>query len=121
MKSGLKIISIALIMLTGTSNAFAGPFGRLREARPHPQPHINQQEQRQQQRQQQFQQPAPKPLQQPPQNPVAPPPASGPGAQFPGHPFEGGRNPGQRMSVEDRQKLRRQINEAGQDIYTQKK
>jgi hypothetical protein len=31
------------------------------------------------------------------------------------------RGPGQHMSVEDRQKLRRQINEAGQDIYGQKR
>jgi hypothetical protein len=42
------------------------------------------------------------------------------GNQFPTHPQEA-RNPGQRMSVEDRQKLRRQINEAGQDIYAPQK
>jgi len=120
MKSGLKIISIALIMLTGISNAYAGPFGR-REGPPRarPQPHMNQQEQKQQQHPQ-FQQPAPQLAPQPPQSHQNPPFPPGPGAQFSGHPFDG-RNPGQRMSVEDRQKLRRQINEAGQDIYAQKK
>ncbi len=117
MKSGLKIISIALIMLTGISNAFAGPFGRLREAPPRAraQAHVNQQEQRQQR--QQFQPPPSQPQQQPHQNPVMQPNGGG---QFTGRPSDM-RGPGQHMSVEDRQKLRRQINEAGQDIYGQKR
>lgn len=116
MKSRLKIISITLLMFTVMGNAVAGPWARLRapreQQRPAHQQHANQQEQ----------QPQP---QRPPEPAAAPNHAMPgyPGGQVPGgsifsnQPGGGVRKFGPRMSIEERQKLRHQINEAGQDIY----
>jgi hypothetical protein len=52
-----------------------------------------------------------------PDNRAAMPPANS-GAQYSGADQENARRQAARMSPEERRNLRRQINEAGQDIYT---
>lgn len=119
MNSGMKIVSIALLLLAGTGSAFAGPWARMREARP-------MQQQPQQRQQMQGDPRRGQPV-------FATPNANTPIPSFPGAYGEPGRpgnvnRPGNqvrmfgpRMSVEERQKIRRRINEAGQDIYSPKK
>ena len=119
MKIGLKSISIALLLLIGRESAFAGPWshggGGRNEARAVRQSRGGQQEERQQV------QGDPRRAQ------VAPAPA------FPGgygepvrpgyvmRPADQPRVFGPRMSVEERQAIRRKIHEAGQDIYAPRK
>ena len=114
MKSGLKIISLTVLMLIGCGHAIAGPFGRerapqMRQQRPPPR--MNQQEQRAAQQEQRRAEQPPPPRQQGQFNP-----GNGGGNPFMGQANDP-RRAGQRMSAEERQRLRRQINEAGQDIY----
>jgi hypothetical protein len=115
MKIGLIIVSIAFLMSIGMPSANAGPFGRMRgareSARAERQQHAVQEERPQVQGNQHNAQipgfGAP--------SPGGPGPANSIGQQNQIRKF------GPRMSVEERQRLRRQINEAGQDIYTPRK
>ncbi|HSY28426.1 MAG TPA: hypothetical protein VK832_13035 [Burkholderiaceae bacterium] len=120
MMIGLKTISIALLLLTAAESAFAGPFSHLREgreARAARQQRGTVQEERQQ-------------AQGDPRSGLPPGAQVAPGVNAPVAAPGGGiflRQPdqvrkfGPRMSVEERQRLRRQINEAGQDIYAPRK
>ncbi|HXA46519.1 MAG TPA: hypothetical protein VNW52_02730 [Burkholderiaceae bacterium] len=115
MKIGFIIVSIAFLMSLGMQSAHAGPFGRIREAR-------EQARAGRQQRAAQEERPQAQAFPRGGQNPVFAPPM--PGTPGPvnayGQPNQV-RKFGPRMSIEDRQRLRRQINEAGQDIYTPQK
>lgn len=125
MKMGLKIVSIALLCLAGTESVFAGPFSRGHEGR------------------QEFhavRQRRPAPQEEQPQQqaegrrvaPVAPSAAPG-NSPFSGRVPETGQEgngasqpqPGARMrghmTIEERRALRRQINDAGHDIYAPRK
>jgi hypothetical protein len=124
MKKGMKFTAMALLFLGGTGSALAGSFGHgfggqgMRGAR---QPRMAQQER-------------PVPPQASPRGPV-PAPAGDPreGAGIAGNAGGGGignfsnappdqpRRMGQRLSAEERRALRRQINDAGHDIYAPKK
>jgi hypothetical protein len=115
MKSGLIIASIAFLMSIGMQSAYAGPFGRMRGVR--------------EQARAEHQQRPVAPVERAPvqggqhftQAPVfAAPPPGAPGS-FGGAQQNQIRKFGPRMSVEERQRLRRQINEAGQDIYAPRK
>jgi hypothetical protein len=123
MKMGYKLISIALLWITGIESVFAGPFLRgheggeaLRAAR------------QQRAAQQQFQvygrraTPA-VPALGVPVAPAAPGEFSeaGPNANTINRPQEQVRRMGGRMTIEERRALRRQINEAGHDIYAPKR
>ncbi len=119
MMIGLKTISIALLLLTVTESAFAGPFSHVREGR-EARAARQQRGPAQEERQQAQGDPRgglPPGAQVAPNTPVAATPG---GAMFPRQPDQV-RKFGPRMSVEERQRLRRQINEAGQDIYAPRK
>jgi hypothetical protein len=125
MKKGMKFAAIALLFLAGTGSALAGPFARgfgsqgMRGAR---QPRMAQQD---------------RPILPPtgPRGAVPPAPAGDPreGAGIAGNaggagignlsnaPPDQPRRMGQRLTIEERRALRRQINDAGHDIYTSKK
>ena len=119
MKIGLNVVSIALLLLTGMGSAFAGPFSHMRAGRDEARAARVQRGQPQQQGD-------------PRRAPVAPG-ANTPAPAFPGgygvpgrpgygiRPADQPRVFGPRMSVEERQQRRRQINEAGQDIYAPRK
>jgi hypothetical protein len=125
MNNGVKIISIALLLLTGMESAFAGPWGRMHGGR----------EEARAAHQQRREAPVERQQMQGGRAPSAAPliPANVPGPAFPGGYGDPGRagnmnRPsnqvrifGPRMSVEERQQRRRQINEAGQDIYAPRK
>ena len=118
MKKGVFLAALAMMSWAMAGSAFAGPFGGRFGRVPHPQQRaIPQNDGRdndgnadkdRNDKNGQPQQGAREGEMRQGGNPGQ---AQGPGQQF------GGRN-GARMSVEERQKLRRQINEAGRSLYT---
>jgi hypothetical protein len=122
MKIGLITVSIAFLLSIGMQSANAGPFGRIREARERAraerqQPHVPVQVPVQEEKAQTQGFPRNNPA--PVFNPQAPGiPPGAPGGFAPQNQI---RRFGPRMSIEERQRLRRQINEAGQDIYAPRK
>ncbi len=122
MKMGLKLVSIALLCLAGTEGVFAEPFSRGREGREEMraarQPRTAQQEERQQP-QADGRRAAPVAA------PVFPSFSGGFGELGQGgnitRPHDQVRKMGGRLTVEERRALRRQINDAGHDIYAPKK
>jgi hypothetical protein len=134
MKKGLFLLALGLMSWTVAGSALAGPFGRF--ARPHQQQqrtlpqgndnheyeNSNGEKEHGEKEQQRDHADKPAPGQQAPapaghenaEGRPGPGPAGQPQPQ--GQPF--GARGGARMSVEERQKLRRQINDAGRSLYT---
>lgn len=128
MKKGVVLFALGLMSWTIAGSAFAGPFGRFqRGARPPQQQHglprggqnfppQNEQELQSERADRMERNDRPGVNgQQAPRNGEAGRAAEGGAQQVPSMP--GGRA-GARMSLEERQKLRRQINEAGRSLYT---
>jgi len=127
MNKGIVHVSLILLSLAVAGSAYAGP-GRMRMERQafHERPAAREQKPAREEERQQ-----PGEGSRPGQNPNGMPMQNqGPGRQGPGEMGQSGNvNPGQnqaqsqfpragaRMSAEERQKLRRQINEAGRSIY----
>ncbi len=117
MKKGLALVTLALMSWTVAGSALAGPYARFarvprqQQQRAIPQPQQNEAHDNDGNGEKDR---ADKPL--PPQSGASGEARPGGNAQGPGPQF-GGRG-GTRMSVEERQKLRRQINEAGRSLYT---
>ncbi len=108
MKKGLVLLAFALMSWSTAGSAFAGPFGRFARGN-----HQQQQQRPQQEDAHEGEK----------NNPNVPQPV--PGAREGGEARQGGGAPGAqpgahggaRMSIEERQRLRRQINEAGRSLY----
>jgi len=122
MKKGVKLAAVALLFLSGAESVLASPFSRgfggqgMRGPR---QPRAAQQERQAAPPAPDQRGAAPAPAGVPAQ-PIVPNGSFAPAGAF-GTPAEQPRRMGQRMTPEERRALRRQINEAGHDIYGQKK
>ena len=135
MKKGLVLVALAMLSWTAAGAAFAGPFGgrfaRMPRQQPQQQPQRIQQdegrefdgnadrERADKERLERERVERERAEKNPPQQPG---PVAREEIRQGGSPGQGGQMPaggrGARMSVEERQKLRHQINEAGHSLYT---